>query len=273
MAPIHETKFFKRVKNFILGVGAAIVLVGALFKILHWDGANVMLMVGMFTEAFIFAMQGILPPHRDYYWEKIYPGLDIAPDVEYKKKTGMNKGGEQGSITQQLDKMLEESQVEKELIERLGTNLQKFGQNLEKINEVTDAGAITQEYSQNAKEASVALTNMRNAYDEATSAVSELASVSGDTKEYHEQVQKVSKNLSALNAIYETELQDTSQHLKTMNSFYGNMNEAMQTLNDSVEDTKKYRDQMSQLSGNLTRLNSVYGNMLAAMSVQNPKEG
>lgn len=244
------------------------MLVGALFKILHWEGADIMLMIGMFTEAFIFLFLGILPPHKDYHWEKIYPGLDIAPDVEYKKKTGLGKGEPKGSVTQQLDKMLEEAQVEKELIQRLGTNLQKFGENLSKLNEVTDAGAATQEYSQQAKQAAGALSEMRKAYTDASAAVSELAKVSEDTKEYHEQVQKVSKNLSALNAIYEVELQDTSNHIKAMNQFYGSLTKAVSNLNDSVEDTETYKQEIGQLSSNLGKLNKVYGNMLNAMTFQ-----
>ncbi len=147
MASFIHSWFFARLKNFILGAGASVVLVGALFKILHWEGADIMLQIGMFTEAFIFLLLGVLPPHKDYHWEKIYPGLDIAPDVEYKKKTGLAKGEAKGTVTQQLDKMLEEAKVEKELIHRLGTNLQRFGENLEKLNDVTDAGAATQEYS------------------------------------------------------------------------------------------------------------------------------
>lgn len=267
MASFIESTFFKRVKNFIIGAGASVVLVGALFKILHWQGADIMLMVGMLTEAFIFLFLGVLPPHKDYYWEKIYPGLDIAPDVEFKKKSGISPKAK-GSVTQQLDEMLEDAKVEKDLIQRLGTNLQKFGENLEKLNEVTDAGAATQEYSKQAKEAAGALAQMREAYTEASSAVSELAAVSNDTKEYHEQVQKVSKNLAALNSIYEVELQDTTSHIKALNKLYSSLNSAVGNLEDSVEDTKRYKEEMGQLSQNLSKLNSVYGNMLAAMSFQ-----
>ena len=79
-----KSKTFKYLKNLIIGVGAGIVLLGALFKILSWEYANEMLMVGMFTEAFIFVFLGVIGPEKDYYWEKLYPGLDkyssnIAP--------------------------------------------------------------------------------------------------------------------------------------------------------------------------------------------------
>ena len=267
MSSVIESRQFKYTKNLILGCGASVVMVGALFKILHWSGADLMLMVGMFTEAFIFALLGLLPPEPTYYWEKIYPNLDEAPDHEHKKRTKALGAGK-GTISQQLDKMLEDAKVETQLIERLGTNLQKFGENLEKMNDVVDAGAATNEYSARAKEATVALTEMQRAYTDAASAVSELSKVSQDTKGYHEQVQLVSKNLAALNAVYELELQDTHNHLKAMNKFYGSLSSAMDNMNASVGDAIKYKEEIAHLSHNLSELNKVYGNMLSAMTVR-----
>ena len=85
-----ETERGKRVKNLIIGVGASVVLLGALFKLQHWEGAGSMLIIGMSVEAFIFALLGILPPHKDYYWEKLYPELDLAPDEEELKMLKTN---------------------------------------------------------------------------------------------------------------------------------------------------------------------------------------
>ena len=85
------------------------------------------------------------------------------------------------------------------------------------------------------------------------------------TKNFHEQVQVLTKNLGSLNAIYELELQDTSNHLKAMNSFYGNLTAASETMQNSVDDAKKAHDQIAKLAGNLSNLNTIYGNMLSAM--------
>ena len=108
---------------------------------------------------------------------------------------------------------------------------------------------------------------MKLAYNGAAEAMKKLENAQADTVKYHEQVQLVSKNLSQLNAIYELELQDTNNHLKAMNKFYGSLTSAMDNLHESVEDTKKYRTEMSGLAKNLTTLNSVYGNMLSAMQM------
>lgn len=268
MAAFIHSHRFARIKNLIIGVGASIVMVGALFKILSWTGANEMLMVGLFTEAFIFLFLGILPPHKDYHWEKIYPDLDVSPELEAASK-GLATQLDKGSITEQLDKMLEEN-VEPAVIERLGTNLRKLGDNIEKMSDMQDAAGATNEYTDKTREAANALTSMKEAYSNATDAMRQLSAVGTDSQKYHEQVQTVTKNLSQLNAIYELELQDTNNHLKAMNKFYGGLATAMDNLNESIEDSMKYKTEIAKLSTNLSQLNNVYGNMLSAMTVSRP---
>ena len=97
------------------------------------------------------------------------------------------------------------------------------------------------------------------------STISHFNSAADSTKQFHEQVQVLTKNLGSLNAIYELELQDTNNHLKAMNNFYGNLVQASQTMQGSVEDAKKAHDQIAKLAGNLSNLNTIYGNMLSAM--------
>ena len=254
----------KRVKNMIIGLGASVVLMGALFKIQHWPGAGPMLIIGMSVEAVIFALQGILPPHADYYWEKLYPNLNISPEhdvdfIEHEAKEA------RGSVTEQLDEMLEKSQVEPQIIERLGQNLNKLGDNISKMSDMTDASAATNEYSEKAREAANTLAEMKVAYTEATAAISQLSGSSSDASEYRNQIQMVNKNLASLNSIYEMELQDTNNHLKVLNQMYGTLSKAVENVQESVDDTARFRQEMAVMAKNLESLNNVYGNMLAAM--------
>jgi gliding motility-associated protein GldL len=147
-----ETERGKRLKNLIIGLGASIVLLGALFKLEHWEGADTMLIFGMCTEAFIFALLGILPPHKDYYWEKIYPELNVAPDEEELQM--IKETSSHGSITHQLDEMMAEAKMEPELIKRLGDNLKRLGDNIGQLRDLTDASMATNEYSDKAKQGS-----------------------------------------------------------------------------------------------------------------------
>lgn len=230
-----ETEKGKRLKNLIVGLGASVVLMGALFKLMSWPGAGGMLTAGLTVEALIFALFGILPPHKDYYWEKIYPELDVSPaDEENAKKA---RTGAKKSVTEELDSVLEKSKLESSLIQRLGTNLEKFSGNIEKMTDVANIANSTNEYTAKTKEASAALDQMKTAYGNATNAVNGLASTTTEFKGYQEQIQAVSKNLAALNSLYENELNGVTGNLKSLNKNLGN-------------------------------LNTVYGNMLSAMGVK-----
>ena len=96
-------------------------------------------------------------------------------------------------------------------------------------------------------------------------AMSSMANATVDAKEYHTQVQSITKNLGALNAVYEMELQDANNHLKSMNKFYGNLSSAMESMVDASKDANQFKNEMARLTANLTTLNNVYGNMLSAM--------
>jgi gliding motility-associated protein GldL len=106
---------------------------------------------------------------------------------------------------------------------------------------------------------------MNKSYGSAMKAVSAMADASKDTGEYHSQVQKVTKNLAALNTIYEMELKDADSHVKNMNKFYESLGGAMQGLSSVGTNTSKFTSELSKLTDNLTALNNVYGSMLTAM--------
>jgi len=106
---------------------------------------------------------------------------------------------------------------------------------------------------------------MKDAYTQSAATVKHFNEAAEGTKAFHEQVQTLTKNLGSLNTIYELELQDTNSHLKAMNSFYSNLVNASQTMQNSADDAKKTQEQIALLAKNLGNLNSVYGNMLAAM--------
>ena len=283
-----ETYQGQKAKNTLVCLGAAVVLLGALFKIVHWPGATVMLIVGMLTEAALFAMFAVLPPHKDYHWEKFYPGLDIAPDLEHDLEGHEFEDGEAapgGSITDQLDQALEEADLGPELIENLGNNLGKLGQGLDTLGNLADVGAASEEFkdkavgaasamentgqqfSQKAMDAAESMEDMSTAYKDASSAVQNLGNFANEVGgAYQEQMNSLTNNINALNEMYELELQTGNTTLKSISEFRNNINEVMVNLEQSAEDTKAYRVQVAELAQNLSALNNVYGNMLSAMS-------
>lgn len=270
IALFFETNKGKYLKNLIIGLGASVVLLGALFKIQHWPGASWMLTSGMCTEAFIFAMLGLLPPHHDYYWERFYPDITENPHVEAQRK-GIKldlhgSGAKPGEApTKSLDKMMEEAQINPANLRRLSDNFQKFGNTVDQMKDITDVTAATGTYSQSAREAATALGQMKDTFVGATNTMSAFNAAAEDTTKFHDQVVVLSKNLGTLNQIYEVELADANNHLKAMNKFYSNLVSASDAMASSATDAISAKEQMATLAKNLTVLNQVYGNMLTAM--------
>jgi len=268
-----ETKQGKYLKNLIIGVGAGVVLLGALFKLQHWPGAGLMLTIGMCTEAFIFCLLGILPPHKDYYWERYYPNLDENPHVEAYKKgikftppaTAIGQSATSSNSTAHMDKMLEEANLNPANLKRLSDNFQSFNTTVNQMKDITDVTAATGSYSQSAREAADALGQMKDTFIGATSTMQSFNNAADSTAQFHDQVQVLSKNLGSLNQIYEVELQDANNHLKAMNKFYSNLVNASDAMASSATDAVNAKEQIAMLSKNLTQLNSIYGNMLSAM--------
>lgn len=253
----------KVILGYAYGLGAAVVILGALFKIMHWPGANIMLIIGMGTEVVIFVISAFEPPHMDLDWARVYPELEDDHNVTGAKKKEVAK--KSGSVTEQLDDMLSKAKIEQEMLERLGLNLGKLSDNVSKMNDVADAAGATSEYSTKAKEAAAALSQMKDAYTQAAESVSGFSAATGGMHEFQQQIQKVSSNLASLNAIYEMELQDSNNHLKALNKFYGSLIDVSTSLEESKEDAVRYKEQIANLNKNLGALNQVYGGMLNAM--------
>lgn len=254
---------YKTIMPKVYGIGAAVVIVGALFKILHWTGADEMLMIGLFTEAGIFLLSAFEPAHQEVDWSKVYPELseDFEPTVAAPRVS--NKQG--ASLTQQLDVSLEKAKIGPELLDSLGKGLNNLAESAKKMSNLSDAAVATNDYAASVKKASSQLIEMNKSYDTAIKAVSSMSEASKDAGEYHSQVQKVTKNLAALNSVYEMELKDADSHVKNMNKFYESLTGAMQGLSKVGDNTAKFTTELGKLSDNLTALNKVYGSMLTAM--------
>jgi gliding motility-associated protein GldL len=268
IALYFETSSGKYLKNLIIGVGAGVVLVGALFKIEHLPGASIMLTIGMCTEAFIFVLLGLLPPHKDYYWEKYYPGLDENPHVEAARKGISHKPSTTlpgQSATASLDKMMEEAQINPANLKRLSDNFQKFGQSVDQMKDLTEVTSVTNEFTTSTRQATAAIGTMATSFSGASETMNAFNNAAADTASFHQQVQVLSKNLGSLNQIYEVELQDANNHLKAMNKFYSNLVNASESMASSAEDAQKAKEQIAKLATNLGTLNQIYGNMLTAM--------
>ena len=252
--------------NNIVSWGATVVIIGLMFKILHFPGATPFIIAGLSTEAILFFLLGFQRDAYDIDWTRAYPELD--DDFKGELPTATNKGGGGAGFpaTAALDKMMEEAKIGPELIGSLATGLRTFGDKVNGISRVTDAGDATMAFATKVKEATASYDKLNNSFAKASGSLEEIAGTSIDSKSYHEQVGKMAKNLTQLNSVYELELQDSSNHLKSMNKFYGDMAITLKGFNDSAADAKQFKDEVNRLAKNLSTLNSIYGNMLSAMN-------
>ncbi|MFP5080590.1 gliding motility protein GldL [Pedobacter sp. JCM 36344] len=250
--------------------GASIVILGALFKILHIGGVfgNYAIGIGLGVEAFLFFLTGFRQPEQELPWEKVYPELSADFSGELPKATTRQVAPVQAGFpsTAALDKMLVDAKIGPELIESLGTGLRTFGDKVANISSVADASLATTEFAGKVKGASASFDNLNSAFSKATAQLVEMGESNVGAAAYHDQVNALAKNLSALNAVYELELQDSSAHLKSMNKFYQNLSLTMHNFNESMEDSKQFKDEVGKLAKNLSSLNAIYGNMLSAMN-------
>lgn len=188
-----KSKGFKYAKNLIIGVGAAVVLIGALFKIMSWPGAGLMLTIGLLTEAGLFLMMGILPPDKEYYWEKLYPGLDSYGGTIDAPGVG---GGGQGSSKALAEAVkninLDTTTMENKLDGMLGELkvMSKSMSSLKALQEVDFAGTKEQ------------IAGLGKFYANLNEAMANINESIEDTRVYKEQLNALNKNLGQLNGVY-----------------------------------------------------------------------
>jgi gliding motility-associated protein GldL len=253
--------------NNVVSWGATVVIIGLLFKIQHWPYGGLFISLGLGMEAFLFAILGFQRDTTEIDWTRAYPELS----EEYKGELPTSASKAIGTASNYsdvaaLDKMMEDAKIGPELIRSLGDGLRAFGEKVSAISRVTDAGNATVIFTEKIKSATASYDKLSESFEKASLNLAEMAGSSTDSKDYHIQVSSMVKNLSALNAVYELELQDSNNHLKSMSKFYKDMEVTMQNFNESIDGSQQFKTEVGKLAKNLASLNSVYGNMLSAMS-------
>ncbi len=245
MAAAIPPKISKLVDVFV-SIAASVVIWGALRKILHAPDADFWLKVGLTTEALVFLVYGFL------YLR--YPAVDDGHRPEAP-----------GDVLGSLDKAMLAADITPTNLNRLGEGFKKLNTTISNMSDISDVVAATGDYTKKTKEVTQALSTVKDAYVNAASSVGAFNAASQGAKVFHDQIQVLTKNLSSLNTIYELELQESNNHLKVLNQFYGKMAETSNAMLASADNAKKVQVEIGTLSTNLGRLNGIYGNMLSAM--------
>lgn len=334
-----NTKGYKLFMSKLYGLGASVVIIGALFKINHYPGADIMLIIGLGTESLIFFFSAFEKPPKDFDWSLVYPQFSLGEESQPLEMAAKSMKGD--SVTQELDKMMEKAKIGPELIESLGSGLKNLSETTSKLSNVSDASLANDKYVSTMKSATESVTQLNESYKKTaqtmeqsvhanqeqlthikatTQSAAGLAGIYKEASEsmkedvrankafsdtmssvtatasqfvqkykestdmlaraaeavqaqseggnnYSKELQKISKNLSALNALYEMHLQGSNQQMENTRKFNDVLTKYASNLSESMANTDKFKAEVDNLTRNIASLNKVYGSMLSAMSL------
>ena len=194
----------KKVMGFLYGMGAAVVIVGALFKLMHWPGAGPMLVIGLLTEAAIFALSAFEPVEHELDWSLVYP--ELAGGEAKAKDKKENPADAQGLLSQKLDSMLKEAKIDGELMASLGNSIKNFEGAAKSISPTVDAMAGQKKYAEEMSTAAAQMEALNNLYklqlDSASRNATANQEIADNAAKLKEQMQSMTSNIASLNAVY-----------------------------------------------------------------------
>jgi gliding motility-associated protein GldL len=195
----------KKTMNFAYGMGAAVVIIGALFKLMHWPGASIMLIVGLGTEALIFGLSAFDPVDKELDWSLVYPEL-AGGEAKAKDKKQEDPKDAQGLLSQKLDNMLKEAKIDGELMASLGNSIKNFEGAAKAISPTVDSVASTKKYAEEMTRAASQLETLNGLYQVQLQSAERNAQINNEVAENNlklkDQMQSLTSNLSSLNNVY-----------------------------------------------------------------------
>lgn len=293
----------QRLVGAVYSIGAAIVIVGALFKIMHWPFAGLLLSAGMITEAVLFAIGIFEKPHKTYHWENVF-SFD-GEGISLREVGTAGVGGNVQTTDAVGQTMAKPAKLAEAEVISLSEGIKNLSETAQQLTSLSTAIGSAKEFAKNVESASDATAKFATTQDSLSSATQKLFSsyeslqsdmntVVGGTKQYAEKVDGINKNLSSLNSVYEIQLkaiqsqaeainkqndaiQQQSQAIssqvettrtitESLNEVAGEHKKMKQTTTVALEEINKYKTSSAELANQIAELNKVYGNMLNALS-------
>jgi gliding motility-associated protein GldL len=267
-----QSKKYKSFMGAVYGIGAAIVMVGAYFKLTHIQGADLMLALGLGVEALIFFLSAFEPQHLDYAWDNVFVELEEDWDGVQKTQFATSGAGRPAAATDMeeamLSKMFEKMNVSEETFNKIGKGLDKLAQNAGQMADISNAMAATTNYANAMDRATKSISDFSNAYVQTNQKLSDSLGKLDFSALDANTIKKVASSMQSLNSIYELQLQGAEQTSAASKALTETMNKYMDNLNASSKNAGVLNDQLTQLSARLTALNNVYCGMLSAMNIK-----
>ena len=270
MGNYFQSDEWKRLNGIFYSAGASVVIVGALFKIMHWPGASIVLTAGMLTEAFLFLIGVTEKPHPEYHWQNVYPELldnEAAEAIEGNKKAK--------KAAPNLANMPEMQQQDSE---KLAESIKKLSETAAGLVTISSAAGVTDEYVRNVSSANAAMTSFatsqRTLSDSTNSLVESYKGVatsmnaaSADSKSFAEKLNSLNSTLASVNASYELQLKNMTSDASSFGTLSESFSKIKTAMEASVRESEAFKEQTAKLTQQVSNLNSIYGGMLNAMNI------
>ncbi|MBE0649230.1 MAG: gliding motility protein GldL [Bacteroidales bacterium] len=262
-----RTRNYRNVMAKVYGIGASVVLIGALFKINHYPGADIALIVGLGTEAIVFFLSSFEPPHVDPDWSLVYPELSGMYHTVEGDNGSLNNS--QKTSTQKLDEMFKSANIEQDTINRLGAGLEKLSDTTSKISDMADASAASQEFTTKLKTAAESAGSFGNAIESNVQAAGN----------YSQKMNSVNQSANVLSNAYVQAADAIKSNMDSTEEFAGSVKQATQSAQIMADSYKKsseiltksvealdftaiegdaYNAQLRKIAENLAALNAIY---------------
>lgn len=202
-----QSKSRKKFMNMVYGLGASVVILGALFKIMHWPGGNLMLIIGLVVEALVFAISAFDTVDDDVDWSLVYPELAGGEPGGGRRVAAIEEDREtEGMLSKKLDEMLREAKIDANLMSSLGESIRNFEGATKNIAPTLDAMSSQKKYSEEIGLAANQMETLNSLYKVQVETASRQAEINEEVAENAEklkdQMQNLTKNMSSLNGVY-----------------------------------------------------------------------
>lgn len=276
MASFFSTPKGKRITGVAYGLGASVVIIGALFKIQHYPGAGVMLMIGMFIEACLFAISAFEDPHPEYHWDKVFPQLNDGEAEPISFAAPQQQVSKNGNT---IDDIANTGKLSESDAQRLSEGIKRLSETASQIADVTAAVSASSNYTRSMNAASDAISafaatqaSLKSSSDSLFASYKTVAesmgNVASDAQGYMQEMKGITRNLSSINASYEMQVKSISEQAGMVTEVNENLKKVQSAMSEAAISTAAFKEQATKLTQQVSSLNNVYGNMLNAFNAR-----
>ena len=276
MASFFSTPKGKRITGVAYGLGASVVIIGALFKIQHYPGAGVMLMIGMAIEACLFAISAFEDPHPEYHWDKVFPQLNDGEAEPINFGVPQKPASKNGNT---IDDIANTGKLSESDAQRLSEGIKKLSETASQIADVTAAVSASSNYTRSMNAASDAIsafaatqaslkTSSDSLFASYKTVAESMGNVAADAQGYMQEMKGITRNLSSINASYEMQVKSISEQAGMVTEVNENLKKVQSAMSEAAISTAAFKEQATKLTQQVSSLNNVYGNMLNAFNAR-----